>query len=118
MPTGDELEDRRSMQGTSIFCVSMFQYLTLAIIYSKGYPYRKPIFSNRPLCLSLAGLALVSIMLTVKPPEVLVRLFEYDPIPYVEDRLFLLVIGLLSGVTSYLFEVLVIQHLILDVRER
>uniref|UniRef100_A0A915DDE9 Cation-transporting ATPase n=1 Tax=Ditylenchus dipsaci TaxID=166011 RepID=A0A915DDE9_9BILA len=38
MPIGDQVEDRRSMQGTSIFCVSTFQYITLAIIYSKGYP--------------------------------------------------------------------------------
>jgi hypothetical protein len=44
LPTGLEPDDRRSMQGTAIFCVSMFQYITLAIIYSKGFPYRRPLF--------------------------------------------------------------------------
>lgn len=43
-PIGPEVEDRRSMQGTAVFCVSMFQYITLAIIYSKGFPYRRPLY--------------------------------------------------------------------------
>ncbi|VDN51438.1 unnamed protein product [Dracunculus medinensis] len=49
----DTPEDKRSMQGTAVFCVSMFQYITLAVVYSKGLPYRKTIFSNWPLLTSL-----------------------------------------------------------------
>lgn len=118
MPNGDIEEDKRSMQGTSIFCVSMFQYLTLAIIYSKGHPYRKSLFSNKPLRLSLAILFVTSTILTIHPPKFLIRFFEYDPIPYLEDRLFLFIMGCLSGIVAYLFETFFIQHLILGVRER
>ncbi|CAD5226995.1 unnamed protein product [Bursaphelenchus xylophilus] len=118
MPMGDDVEDRRSMQGTAIFCVSTFQYITLAIIYSKGHPYRKPLFSNRPLCFSLIILSLISAWITVNPPDFLSSWLEFDPIPYFENRLFLLMIAILSGLCSYLFENYVIEHVILGVRER
>ena len=32
---------------TTILSVSSFQYIIMAVIFSKGLPYRKPIFSNR-----------------------------------------------------------------------
>lgn len=114
--TGDDT-DKRSMQGTSIFCVSMFQYLTLAIIYSKGHPYRKSLFSNKPLRFSLVILFITSTFITINPPQVLINFFEFDTIPYFEYRLFLFFVGCLSGVISYLFEIFIIQHLILDIME-
>ncbi len=54
--------DRPDLQGTSIFSVTVFQYMTLAVVYSKGFPYRKPLFNNRLLCGSLTVLATISIV--------------------------------------------------------
>ncbi len=31
----------------AIFASSVFQYITLAVVFSKGAPYRKPLYSNR-----------------------------------------------------------------------
>jgi len=36
---------------TTILFVSSFQYIIMAVIFSKGLPYRKPIVSN---CMSIA----------------------------------------------------------------
>uniref|UniRef100_A0A914C2A8 Cation-transporting ATPase n=1 Tax=Acrobeloides nanus TaxID=290746 RepID=A0A914C2A8_9BILA len=113
-----DLEDRRSMQGTAIFCVSCFQYITLAIIYSKGHPYRKPLYSNIPMCVSLLVVGMLSIWVTLSPPKLFSDKLEFDPIPYFDDRLFYFMLGILSGVLSYLYETFFIEHMILGVRER
>ncbi|RCN41221.1 P-type ATPase [Ancylostoma caninum] len=59
VPVGDEQEDKRSMQGTALFCTTTFQYITLALINSKGEPYRRPIFYNVPLCITLCVVSVV-----------------------------------------------------------
>uniref|UniRef100_A0A7E4V2E3 Cation-transporting ATPase n=1 Tax=Panagrellus redivivus TaxID=6233 RepID=A0A7E4V2E3_PANRE len=118
IPTGHDEEDRRSMQGTAIFCVSAFQYITLAIIYSKGYPYRKPLYSNLPLCLTLLAVTAVSIWITVQPADFIIDWFEFDPIPYFVDRLMLFMIAVVSGVLSYTYETFFIEQVILGIREK
>ncbi|KAL3082109.1 hypothetical protein niasHT_031138 [Heterodera trifolii] len=118
VPIGPETEDRRSMQGTAVFCVSMFQYIMLAIIYSKGFPYRRPLYSNKPLCISLLLVAILSVVICVQPPEFFIERLEFDPIPYIEYRLLLLILALLSGVLCYLYENFVIDWLILNVHEK
>lgn len=44
-----------------MFLLSIYQYLYLAVIYSKGAPYRKAIFSNKFLCLVLSVCFIVSV---------------------------------------------------------
>uniref|UniRef100_A0AC34Q1P0 Cation-transporting ATPase n=1 Tax=Panagrolaimus sp. JU765 TaxID=591449 RepID=A0AC34Q1P0_9BILA len=118
VPTAVDEEDRRSMQGTAIFCVSTFQYITLAIIYSKGYPYRKPLYSNIPLCVTLLVLSLLSSWVVLMPTNFIISWFEFDPVPYFVDRLLLFMIGFLSGVCSYIYEVFFIEQVILGIREK
>uniref|UniRef100_A0A0N5AX84 Cation-transporting ATPase n=1 Tax=Syphacia muris TaxID=451379 RepID=A0A0N5AX84_9BILA len=110
-------EDKRSLQGTAIFSVSMFQYLTLAVVYSKGFPYRKTIFSNRPLFISLVLLFAISTWLCLFPPLNASSFMEIDPIPEFAYRAFLMAIGLISAACSFLYETYLIDYLILNVRE-
>lgn len=41
-----EIEDLASHDNYAIFSVSLFQYITLAAVFSKGAPYRKPLYTN------------------------------------------------------------------------
>ncbi|CAJ0599525.1 unnamed protein product [Cylicocyclus nassatus] len=60
-PRGSDTEDKRSMQGTAVFYVSVFQYITLVVVYSKGPPYRDTLYSNRPFCASIAFVTLETV---------------------------------------------------------
>ena len=42
----EDTEDVSSYENTAVFCVAMFQYISEAIVLSKGAPYRGSIFSN------------------------------------------------------------------------
>lgn len=70
------------------------------------------------MCLSLLFVSIVSIWITLNPPGILESWLEFDPIPYFDDRLFYFMVGILSGVLSYLYETFFIEHIILGVRER
>ncbi len=40
-------EDLASHDNYALFASSVFQYITLAVVFSKGKPYRQPLYSNR-----------------------------------------------------------------------
>ncbi|KAF5301425.1 hypothetical protein FQA39_LY02154 [Lamprigera yunnana] len=75
---------------TVVFCVSCFQYLILALIYSKGKPYRESLLSNFwLLAISLAITCLVA-WLTISPPEELANFMDiiYDANQTIEQLRF------------------------------
>lgn len=39
-------DDYQSYENTAVFSISAYQYIILAIAFSKGYPYRKNMFTN------------------------------------------------------------------------
>ena len=52
-PPTPEKEIVLCWETTTVFCVSSFQYLILAAVFSKGRPYRQPFYSNLPFLISL-----------------------------------------------------------------
>lgn len=60
----------------TVFAVSVFQYISLAVIFSKGIPYRRPIYTNVLFLLSLVVMSAVTVYLVVYPHKFLQNLFE------------------------------------------
>lgn len=51
----DNEEDRKSLQGTAIFYVSLFHYIVLYFVFAAGPPYRARITTNKAFLMSMIG---------------------------------------------------------------
>ena len=67
-------------ENTAVYCVSCFQYLILAAVYSKGAPFRQPFYTNLSLVGMLAVLTMISTLMLVYPIEPISELMEFVPL--------------------------------------
>lgn len=98
----------KSYENYAVFCLSMFQYITLAFVFSKGRPYRKPIYTNTLFTLSLTLTTLICIYITVYPSQWLLTLFELQLPPSFNGRWAILLFALLNLMCSYVAEEIVV----------
>ncbi|XP_076329570.1 polyamine-transporting ATPase anne boleyn isoform X2 [Tachypleus tridentatus] len=74
----EDEDDLACHDNYALFAVSVFQYITLAVIFSAGKPYRKPFITNSLFLGALIIMALFSIYLVVYPSPWLAQLFEFQ----------------------------------------
>lgn len=110
--TDDRKYEHACYENYTIFIVSCFQYIILAVVFSKGAPYRKSIFTNIGFIASLILNTIVSIVLTVAPFQWTTSLFDlmYPPDPVF--RFTLVGFGLCNFVLSMCIEVFLIDNLL------
>lgn len=96
----------------AVFAISSFQYIILAIVFSKGKPYRAPIFTNYGLIFSALAITAFSAYLVIYPVDFLRDTFQLVLPPVVEFRLVLLVYPLVHLVLAVVVEILIIEHLV------
>ncbi|XP_055595755.1 polyamine-transporting ATPase 13A3 [Uranotaenia lowii] len=107
-----ELNDLGCYENYAVFSVSCYQYIILAIVFSKGAPYRKSIISNYGFLISIIFNTLLSVLLTLYPPVWLQSLFQLV-IPQ-EDmvfRAYLVGYGLANFVIALFIEKYIIDEI-------
>uniref|UniRef100_A0A1I8I5Z0 Cation-transporting ATPase n=1 Tax=Macrostomum lignano TaxID=282301 RepID=A0A1I8I5Z0_9PLAT len=60
-------ESYSSYENTMVFLVSMYQYITMAVVFSKSTPYRRTIFSNYFILVNILVTLAVNIYVTLDP---------------------------------------------------
>ncbi|KAJ7313297.1 hypothetical protein JRQ81_004585 [Phrynocephalus forsythii] len=96
---GPEEEDEegadtvRSFENTTLFFVSCFQYIAVAVAFAKGRPFRQPTWTNGFFVASLVATSSFLFFLLLWPIPALDHFFQLACIPY-EWRLILLVLVL------------------------
>ncbi|KAG0284884.1 hypothetical protein BGZ96_010787 [Linnemannia gamsii] len=70
------------IENTVLFLLSCFQYLLVAIVFSVGPPYRKPMSSNRPFVLITVALVLTSAVMVLFPTAWITDLMQLVQIPF------------------------------------
>lgn len=93
-----------------IFTISSFQYIILAIVFSKGKPYRASIFSNWGLITTAVVLTSFSTYLAVYPCDFLQHQFELVLPPETDFRLYLLIYATANFTLSLFIEEILIDR--------
>lgn len=96
----------------TMFAISSFQYIILAFVFSKGAPYRRPIWSNLPFCLTLIANLCIVIYLILIPPEWLAEFFQLILPPEMNFRYWMLIYGIANFIAHVIIETLVVEYLL------
>lgn len=73
---GPDVEEVLCWENTAIFIVSAFQYLIMACVYAKGWPYRQPFCANYYMVITLLTQAVFVIILLMCPWDWLANYME------------------------------------------
>jgi len=93
--------------------VSVFQFITLAVVFSKGAPYRKAIYTNYSFLVSLIAMTIFSIYLVIWPHSWLVERFEFDldGVTY-EFRYLMVFLAVINFGLAFFAEAFIVDYII------
>ncbi|XP_033763679.1 probable cation-transporting ATPase 13A3 isoform X1 [Pecten maximus] len=79
LPSHDA-ENTKCWETTTIFLVSSYLYMAVAFCFSRGPPYRKPIYTNIPYLITLVSLVSFSTMMLLLAPHPILNFFGIMPL--------------------------------------
>ncbi|KAE8294095.1 putative cation-transporting ATPase 13A3 [Larimichthys crocea] len=100
-----EVDDHniQNFENTSLFYVSCFQYLIVAIVFSKGKPFRQPTYKNWPFVASALSLYFFLLFIMFHPVQGIDDFLEIVCVPF-EWRVKLFLITVVNAAVSVLVE--------------
>ncbi|XP_054889380.1 polyamine-transporting ATPase 13A3-like isoform X3 [Poeciliopsis prolifica] len=106
--TSHDHKNIRNYENTSLFYVSSFQYLVVAIVFSKGKPFRQPSYKNWPFMLSCVGLYSFLLFIMLYPISAVDNFLEIVCVPH-DWRLTLVIVIAANAVVSFMLEILIVD---------
>uniref|UniRef100_A0A8C6QBI9 Polyamine-transporting ATPase 13A3 n=1 Tax=Nothobranchius furzeri TaxID=105023 RepID=A0A8C6QBI9_NOTFU len=91
----------QNFENTSLFYVSSFQYLIVAIVFSKGKPFRQPSYKNWPFVLSVVSLYFFLLFIMFHPVKGIDEFLEFCSNSFIFP---LYVFNFISVFTSFIFQ--------------
>ncbi|KAM6983109.1 polyamine-transporting ATPase 13A2 isoform 1-T1 [Tautogolabrus adspersus] len=100
-------ENLPNMEDTSVFALSGFQYIIMAVVVTKGYPHKKPLYHNVLfLCILIALFALMT-WLVVYPGALVCKELELYDFFDMDFKLLLVAVAALNFLLCFVAEVLI-----------
>ncbi|KAK7028908.1 hypothetical protein SK128_015024 [Halocaridina rubra] len=96
---GEEQDNTKSWETTTIFYASSFQYLTLAVTFSPGKPFRRPLYTNLWLTVSIVTLTVTTLLMLFCPWHWLMSIMQLRVDP--EDPLIIYRVTLILIVATH-----------------
>ncbi|KAG6813565.1 hypothetical protein H0H92_009957 [Tricholoma furcatifolium] len=102
-PGNDDDLEVNNYENTVLFLVSCFQYILVAAVFSIGPPYRKSMWTNGWLMLSVGALTAFNMVVLLVPPEIIAEKLNLMALTS-SARLTLLLTVAINVVVSVVFE--------------
>ncbi|ESN93246.1 hypothetical protein HELRODRAFT_89193 [Helobdella robusta] len=96
----------RCHEVTLIFAISSFQYITMSIVFTKGSPHRRNIFSNYVFLVDIIVCFVLSAYLTLCPFPWLQKVLELSLSPSFIFRVLIVATAILNFMISFIVEVI------------
>ncbi|XP_076404788.1 polyamine-transporting ATPase 13A3 isoform X2 [Peromyscus maniculatus bairdii] len=102
---GTELDTCKiqNYENTTVFFISSFQYLTVAVAFSKGKPFRQPCYKNYFFVISVIILYVFILFIMLHPVASVDQVLEIVCVPY-QWRIHMLIIVLINAFVSIMVE--------------
>ncbi|VDP16869.1 unnamed protein product, partial [Soboliphyme baturini] len=110
--------DFDSYQITAVFLTSTFQYIIIAVVYSKSHPYRKTIFNNHWFFAVIAFCVVLCLWITLSPLAFMIKLLELKMPPFIKYRLVIVMLAGIHWLLAYAAEAYIIDGLLVWLLER
>lgn len=101
-----------SYENYSIFTVSQFQYITMAVTFSQGPPYREPIYKNKIFFTSIIIMTAICSYITIFPANWIIQLLQLRFPPSYEFSIVVLGLGLVNFLVCLFFEDFVVNRIL------
>nr|XP_019945068.1 PREDICTED: probable cation-transporting ATPase 13A2 isoform X1 [Paralichthys olivaceus] len=96
-----------NMEDTSIFALSGFQYIIMAVVVTKGYPHKKPLYYNVIFLCLLIILFSVMTWLVLYPGSVVCLILSLYNISDMDYKMLLVALAALNFLVCFIVEVLI-----------
>ncbi|XP_033763289.1 probable cation-transporting ATPase 13A3 [Pecten maximus] len=101
--------DYTSYENMAVYIISSYQYIMLGVIFSKGAPYRKTIFTNYWFMFNLALCIGITLWVNIYPTDGLAEFLELKSAPNIPYRLIYIGIAAANFILAILLEMFVID---------
>ncbi|XP_062066044.1 polyamine-transporting ATPase 13A3 isoform X3 [Lepus europaeus] len=100
-----ELDTRniQNYENTTVFFISSFQYLIVAIVFSKGKPFRQPCYKNYFFVVSVIMLYVFILFIMLHPVASVDQVLQIVCVPY-QWRITMLIIVVVNALVSIMVE--------------
>ncbi|XP_029291341.1 polyamine-transporting ATPase 13A2 isoform X2 [Cottoperca gobio] len=96
-----------NMENTSVFALSGFQYIIMAVVVTKGYPHKKPLYCNVIFLSLLLVLFAVMTWLVLYPGPFVCRILKLYDFFDMDFKLLLVAVAALNFLICFVVEVLI-----------